>query len=124
MRTPLGGLALTLLASTLAATSFVACGGGSGGTGGSPTTASSTGSTGGSGGEGTTSSSSGDGGGTTSSSSASSGSGGAGTGGSGTGGGMPVPCGIYEGFQFFNCSPDGTGRGKCDNGTLVYETCD
>lgn len=32
-------------------------------------------------------------------------------------------CGTYAGKQFFNCAPDGMGRGKCVNGSLVFETC-
>ena len=105
---------LTLSVSALSVSLFTACGdgaaasGGQGGTGGASNTAS-------------TSSSAATGGGTstsTTSSSASTGS----TGGAGTGGG--VPCGIYEGKNFFNCSPDGHGRGKCIDGSLTFETCD
>jgi hypothetical protein len=100
------------------AISMLACGkgGGTGGSGGA--TSSSSSGTGGStmatggGGAATTSSSTGGAGGMMA------------TGGGGAGTGGAMGCGIYEGDNYFNCSPDGNGRGKCDNGTLVYETCD
>jgi hypothetical protein len=32
-------------------------------------------------------------------------------------------CGIYAGKQYFNCAPDGMGRGKCESGSLTFEDC-